>query len=199
MPGEAKWNLLTVKISQPCWDRAPPGERTKLRASDVYTTFGVGLWVAGVSPILLPYSMELKRPLEGSDGTLRPEDVVSPQRGEEDAEEAWNELWNAVEFIRLVLKHYSADSPQMKRAHWHLLPAIEQLTLPGALEAVRMTTKDACKLGFGGFCYEGPGYFWRRPMPQWAVSEFTKVMAEGWLAGWLAGNRLFIQQQRRGY
>ena len=145
----------------------------------MYTTFGVGLWVAGVSPILLPYIMELKRPLEGSDGTLRPEDVVSPQRGEEDAEEAWNELWNAVEFVRLVMKSYSADSPQMKRAHWHLLPAIEQITLPGALEAVRMTTKDACKLGFGGFCYEGPGYFWRRPMPQWAVSEFTKVMAEG--------------------
>ena len=174
-PGPAKWNLLQVKLADPAWNR---GNKT-LTAATVYSTFGVGLWVASVSPILLPYIMELKRPLEATDGHVVPEQLVDPVRPGESPDNAWNELWSAVEFLRLILKLYQHDSPEMRTQTWELLPLMERMQLPGFIEQMRLSSKDACLTGMGGFCFHGPGYYWRKPVPKWAVDEVRKVMAEG--------------------
>ena len=125
--------------------------------------------------------MELKRPLEATDGHVSPEQLVDPIRPGESPQDAWNELWSAVEFLRLVLETYQHDSPQMRSQTWELLPLMERMQIPGFIEQMRLSSKDACKTGMGGFCFEPPGYYWRKPNPEWAVKQLTKAMAEGHL------------------
>ena len=123
--------------------------------------------------------MELKRPLEATDGHVSPEQLVDPVRPGEAPEEAWNDLWSSVEFIRLVLELYEHDAPEMRSQTWELLPLMERMQLPGFMEQMRLSSKDACLTGMGGFCFEGPGYFWRKPVPRWAHIQVKKVMEDG--------------------
>ena len=123
--------------------------------------------------------MELKLPLEATDGHVSPEQLVDPVRPGESPESAWNELWSAVEFLRLLTQVYQHDSPEMRSYSWELLPLLERIQLPGFVEQMRLSSKDASMTGMGGFCFHGPGYFWRKPVPRWATEEVIKVMAEG--------------------